>query len=374
MLNVLFYFCFSAMVVGSLPLWWKVFQRRKSAQGLMELREQSGTPLGMIDVIVMFLIWVSAQLVTIGLIQLAFGLGSDELATSAGDTQSWIVISLAGGQLVACAAALAFFLIRYGSLAAIGLHWKTAGSDLKIGLKSFVMVIPAVLFLQWALVQILAYKHPTMEMLAENANGLTLMAAWASAVVAAPIFEEVFFRGVLQGWLQRVGPGIADRVLLGGWDSQSEQAATLDAANDPTGANAGDQQDSESIEAKSSNSSDDNPYSAPRKFGPAYRLLGGETDESHVSDSWWPIVLTSLLFALAHVGQGPAPIPLFFFGLVLGYIFRRTNSILPCIVLHMMLNAFSMFWFTLGVFWGDSKAAEIVPAGRCFELIQIVFS
>jgi len=54
------------------------------------------------------------------------------------------------------------------------------------------------------------------------------------------------------------------------------------------------------------------------------------------------IVVSSLAFALAHVGQGLAWVPLFFFGLVVGYLARQTGSIVPGIILHGLFNAVSV--------------------------------
>jgi membrane protease YdiL (CAAX protease family) len=54
------------------------------------------------------------------------------------------------------------------------------------------------------------------------------------------------------------------------------------------------------------------------------------------------IVLSSLAFAAAHVGQGIAWVPLFFFGLVVGYLAKQTGSIVPGIILHGLFNGFSV--------------------------------
>jgi hypothetical protein len=54
------------------------------------------------------------------------------------------------------------------------------------------------------------------------------------------------------------------------------------------------------------------------------------------------IGLSSLAFAAAHVGQGMAWVPLFFFGLVDGYQARQTGSIVPGIILHGLFNAVSV--------------------------------
>lgn len=54
------------------------------------------------------------------------------------------------------------------------------------------------------------------------------------------------------------------------------------------------------------------------------------------------VALSSLAFAAAHVGQGLAWVPLFFFGLVVGYLARQTGSIVPGIILHGLFNAVSV--------------------------------
>jgi membrane protease YdiL (CAAX protease family) len=57
----------------------------------------------------------------------------------------------------------------------------------------------------------------------------------------------------------------------------------------------------------------------------------------------FPILVSSLFFALAHFGYGPEPVPLFFLAIALGYVYQRTHRILPSIVTHALFNAFAMF-------------------------------
>jgi len=57
---------------------------------------------------------------------------------------------------------------------------------------------------------------------------------------------------------------------------------------------------------------------------------------------WLPIIITAVLFGLAHTGYGPEPIPLFFLGLILGYLYQRTHRILPCIITHAIFNLFTV--------------------------------
>jgi membrane protease YdiL (CAAX protease family) len=58
--------------------------------------------------------------------------------------------------------------------------------------------------------------------------------------------------------------------------------------------------------------------------------------------AWWPIFLSAILFSLVHIGQGAAPVPLFFFAIVLGYVYQRTHRIWPSLVCHFLLNAGSL--------------------------------
>jgi hypothetical protein len=70
----------------------------------------------------------------------------------------------------------------------------------------------------------------------------------------------------------------------------------------------------------------------------------------------WPaIAISALLFALAHFGYGPDPIPLFFLALVLGYLYFRTHRIVPSIVAHALFNAFAMGQLWWMVFGAEAK-------------------
>ena len=58
---------------------------------------------------------------------------------------------------------------------------------------------------------------------------------------------------------------------------------------------------------------------------------------------WWiPIAVSGLLFGLAHWGQGVAPVALVFLGCGLGYIYQRTHRVLPCILVHFLVNLFAI--------------------------------
>lgn len=62
-----------------------------------------------------------------------------------------------------------------------------------------------------------------------------------------------------------------------------------------------------------------------------------------------PIMVSSVLFALAHTGHGPDPIPIFALAVVLGYVYQRTHRYTPCVVIHLCLNGASMLMLALAL-------------------------
>jgi membrane protease YdiL (CAAX protease family) len=149
--------------------------------------------------------------------------------------------------------------------------------------------------------------HPLVEMVGREANPLVLLTATVSAVIVAPICEEISFRLLLQGWL--------------------EKGAPRQMAND------------ECLMTNEDSSSDDQP----------------SFDIRHSSlPMWLPIIISSLLFALAHFGQGVAPVALFILAIVLGYTYQRTHRIVPCIVTHALFNLLTM----IALWWSALSPAS----------------
>ncbi len=58
--------------------------------------------------------------------------------------------------------------------------------------------------------------------------------------------------------------------------------------------------------------------------------------------SCWPIIATSVVFSWMHMGQGAAYIPLFFFSLAVGFLYRQTGRVAASVVVHMILNGLTL--------------------------------
>lgn len=224
--------------------------------------------------------------------------------------------------------AFAMLLLRFrcgASWADMGLSVGSLARDAQVGWFAFAAISPPVYALQGLLSRYFPKQHPLVEMLQEGRSIALVVASVASAVVIAPLVEEFFFRAILQGWLTRVldrEPEPAERPAM--TPSEVEGAPPPDPV-------------ARVVDV-------DNPYSSPS----AYEAdIGRAAAIEAVSPAaprtaWAPIVASSTVFAVLHLGHGPAPIPLFFLALVLGWLFQRTGRIAPSVIVHFCLNGMSM--------------------------------
>ncbi len=108
----------------------------------------------------------------------------------------------AAGTLAAAAVGVAIVLAAGGTRRSLGLFSDSPSLDLRLAVGTVLLITPPLLLLSGALNAIVPYEHPILDLLARFRDPATLAAVWLSAVVAAPIGEEIFFRGVLQGWFE----------------------------------------------------------------------------------------------------------------------------------------------------------------------------
>lgn len=159
--------------------------------------------------------------------------------------------------------------------------------------------------------------HDLIKMLTEGEPNVTLLVvATVLAVIVAPLCEELTFRLLLQGWLEKW----EDQLL--GWRPPSLRVMSAIEGPEPE----------VSIEPPL----EQHPPTDPPEHG-----LGG------LPYGWTPIVVSAAVFGLAHLGYGPEPVPIFVLGLFLGYVYQRTHRIAPSIVCHALFNLFtvSQIWW-----------------------------
>jgi membrane protease YdiL (CAAX protease family) len=260
----------------------------------------------------------------------------------------------------------------------LGLSLRGWRRQAAIGIVAVLFLMPIVYSVQMACVSFLhlpdqereKFKHPLEKMLRDTFSPGVASVALLSAVVLAPVFEELMFRGFIQSWLVKAferlaglfrpsetvrpsappSPDVtlqadsfvahisADPDLVGLPAGPGPDIGYWEAADESPEPVRGDDRPSETTE------SGDNP------FRPRSRLWTGAA-----------IGLTSLIFAALHAAQWPAPIPLFLLALGLGVVYQRTGSLIAPICMHAVFNAFSTLMLFLVALQGPDKEK---PAAR----------
>ncbi|MEM9657804.1 MAG: CPBP family intramembrane glutamic endopeptidase [Planctomycetota bacterium] len=246
--------------------------------------------------------------------------------------------------------------------------WREFVSDVRRGMLAWVAVLLPVYLIQYGLTVTFEPKqvHPLIEQYLRYPSSAMAAAATFSAVVAAPLFEETAFRLIFQGWLEKcedrkLGFAATRRSLAA--DGRTPMAEMLDAADGAL-----------PLELHHDGASGDGLVELPRE--PLRDLQRSSRDHGSQSPAdsaagkapplgaarpssgwypgwphgWTPVVISAVLFGLAHMGHGVAPVSLVLLGLALGYLYQRTHRIVAPIVCHMAFNAFSllMLWIQVG--------------------------
>jgi len=207
------------------------------------------------------------------------------------------------------------------------------GRDIVIGAVACLAALVPVFSVQAVIYHMMPEQtqHPLVQMVLKDHHPVVLALSFVAAVVVAPLCEETAFRLFLQGWLEK-------------WENQAVMPPVLDiASEDSEEGETWRQGDKEGIEADSSPCPpvplSPCPDSAPPSRG-VFALPYG----------WVPILISSLLFSLAHLGHGFDPVPLFLLAIVLGYTYQRTHRIVPCIVTHMLFNLSTLIALGLQIY------------------------
>lgn len=242
----------------------------------------------------------------------------------------------------------------------IGLTLARSVQNIVLGVLSFLAATPIVLGL-YALTAwlITPEHHPFEELVRSNFPTWEWSLLAFQTIVAAPVVEELVFRGVLQGWLRRATlPGHAIVMIFTFWKSLDGEgrepqffagalialyAAALFWAYRylPAGADV----------------TTWNVYTGPAENPRAEDDISSETSEAAADpvawqrwqwvNAWLSVLGSATLFGVYHAKIWPTPIPLFFLGLLLGWLALRTQSLTASMVLHGLFNAIAfvlLYW------------------------------
>lgn len=179
----------------------------------------------------------------------------------------------------------------------------------------FFLLVPAVLAIHQGLTWWFDYQHDTLDVV----GALKAEGRWSAvavtcfyAAVWTPLVEELVFRVMIQGYVEqclRHGRNF-HRWVVGPLTPAAGKVLGLEQVAAWSQAGGG---------AKS-----------------------GVRDGFGSWGFWAPIVISSLLFALAHSGQGAAPIPLYVLALGLGFLYKTTGNIALCVLIHSLLNGLTL--------------------------------
>ncbi len=191
--------------------------------------------------------------------------------------------------------------------------------DVGLGVATFLAAVAPVLCVQALLLSLTQQKelsnHPLVKMVSGDERQLgVFVLATIAAVIVAPICEEILYRLVLQGWLEK-------------WEDERLGWHVMGSPGEVASDDAGLAVDTPVAES----------CSAPAvEATPPVRGVAG------LPHGWFPILTSAALFGAAHYGYGPEPVPIFLLAIILGFVYQRTHRIIPCIVAHSLFNALTM--------------------------------
>ena len=213
-----------------------------------------------------------------------------------------LYLGLMAGQLLVAAVILYIGRLRFsGGLAGFGWSLKRPGRTAGWTIIYFVIasgltliMLQITLWLCKAAGYDQVQKHETLQRLMENPPGQSTMLLVLTAVVGAPLMEELLFRGMIQTYLIR----------FSGWAVGPMKSTSL--------------------------LDDEEAWESPAA---SYRWLG--------------ILTAGILFALSHDNWQHQP-ALLVLGVFLGYIYERRKNLLMPILVHGMFNVIPVLGALMG--------------------------
>lgn len=314
-------------------VWSVLIACRRAGQSLVPYEARDLVPWGLLDVfLALGLLWILTAVV----IAMLRG-GAAQL--SGADVTMGDVLAQSIASLAVLAISVMTIVVRYRAAGA-DLGWSAAriGSDIRLGVVAFLALVPPVYALQTVLVRWFPSKHPLLELIQQNPQPKLIAVCAFSAVVVAPIVEEYLFRGLLQGWLERLADGRDDSqdILLGG----PARPMSSDPSHLP-------QKAAGPVLPRATDADAAHPYQAPAHVA---HESPGRADRHVAADmpaAYWPMAVSAFAFAMMHVQHGPDWAPLFLLALGLGYLYRQTHRLLPAITVHCLLNACTLLMLSV---------------------------
>jgi membrane protease YdiL (CAAX protease family) len=343
----------AGIVAASLFCWTLAIFKRAAGLPLVAWNDRRRVPWAFFDLLALVAIHLAVGVaVFAGLYQLDWLSRGTKLEEWTLAEREVVTLANVAVSLLVLLVGLSLIALRTGATL-VDFGWSAASSlgDLKLGAIAFVMLATPVYALQAALVHVWPSKHPLIEMFKGTPNATFFAILLLAAVIVAPIFEELVFRVLLQGFLEKAFSfrGPVHELFFGEVRRTSvpiHEAEPAPKSTELARAIAPPAERAESI----------NPYASPQAPPvPAAEPVVAPSGEERCPPlrgpaAWWPIAISSLVFALLHYDHGPDWIPLTLLAVGMGYLYQRTHRLLPSLIVHMALNGVSMWGLWLQVY------------------------
>jgi membrane protease YdiL (CAAX protease family) len=342
----------AAILSGCLMGWARTIRKWSIGQLLIPWSSRREVPWAFIDLIGLAAIFIAANLaIWAGLAYFGWLPSSTALKDLTLSQRGVLTLATAVLSCLVLLIGLPLVALRCGANARdFGWSANDFVGDLKLGLAAFVMLAPPVYVLQAVLTQIWPSEHPLVELFKAGPDvRLFGMLALAAAIVA-PIFEELMFRVVLQGFLEKAVSfrGSVFELVFGGSHPEPD---TLYAVNQ-----AAPEAVESAVQTLNPGPTNINPYAPPveAKVLEDGSVARGSAEVESIPlrgwRAWLPIGISAIIFALLHFEHGPDWIPLFFLAVGMGYLYQRTHRVVPSLVVHVSLNSLSLWWLWILVY------------------------
>lgn len=324
----------ATVIIGSMASWLLTLYRQRNSLPVLPLvKPWEPRRWALIDLFVIGASFIALQV-------FFAGLARDWLRIEPTAELSLEIAAAGGlGGMVAIACGTVWICLRYqASPTHVGFSFLSP-RIIAIGVVGGLLSLPLLYLLMGVVSSVTntKYDHPLINLASESGQLQTYLMGCFAAVIAAPIVEEFLFRVILQGWLQSIPFKTIEANLIGfskpkiSVSSQDIAAASPILVESPAG-------QATTIEAI---------YSSPANVASSVTSDVLASTSVDIVPPMWPSVVTGVLFGLAHFEYGLSFVPLSIMGIFLGLIYRQTHSIWPCVIIHMMLNSFSMMMLGL---------------------------
>ena len=335
-----------AILAAGTVCWVLAALKLAAGQPLVPWSRRRPVPWGLLDLFGLFVLYF-LSIVVVQLFLSAMGWlpdvgGEADLTLADKGILVWANIGLQIGLLAIALPVIA--LHTAASARDFGIAGRELAHDLKLGVIGFVMLAPPVYAIQGVLVYFWKpSKHPLMEMFKQSPEAGFFVVLLLAAAVMAPIFEELIFRVLFQGFLEKLFSyrRNALELLVGRLPAGAVAPVSVVAA-----AEAG-------IVLRPAEGPD-NPFLSSAIVGEdvVAAELADPTEQPELRGfrSWFPIACASVIFALLHYSHGPDWVALTLLAAGMGYLYQRTHRLAPSLVIHALINSLSMFGLWIQVY------------------------